>query len=134
MDLLQCRISDDSRETPLLYFQCFWNQASVRSCRSRRFFGFMIKNVKTRALFVVGERDAECPAPQSHELWHAPRTLGVPVERSLLIGLNSAADDRAVARASNGLSSSAHPLIAALNRQHNGAPDIFEVEWTDDTS
>jgi dipeptidyl aminopeptidase/acylaminoacyl peptidase len=29
-------------------------------------------------LIVVGERDAECPAPQSFEYWHALRALGVP--------------------------------------------------------
>ena len=37
-----------------------------------------IKQVKTPTLIVVGERDAECPAPQSFEYWHALRTLGVP--------------------------------------------------------
>ena len=26
---------------------------------------------------VVGERDGECPAPQSFEFWHALKTLGV---------------------------------------------------------
>ena len=36
-----------------------------------------IKNVKTPTLIVVGERDAECPAPQSWEFWHALKTLGV---------------------------------------------------------
>jgi len=39
-----------------------------------------IKNVKTPTLTVVGERDGECPAPQSYEFWHALRTFGVPVE------------------------------------------------------
>jgi dipeptidyl aminopeptidase/acylaminoacyl peptidase len=39
-----------------------------------------IKNVKTPTLVVVGERDAECPAPQSYEFWHALRTLGVPTQ------------------------------------------------------
>lgn len=39
-----------------------------------------IKNVKTPVLVIVGERDAECPAPQSFEFWHALKTLGVPVE------------------------------------------------------
>ena len=29
---------------------------------------------------MVGERDAECPSPQSFEFWHALRALGVPVE------------------------------------------------------
>ena len=26
----------------------------------------------------VGERDIECPAPQTQEFWHALKTLGVP--------------------------------------------------------
>ncbi len=37
-----------------------------------------IKQVKTPTLVIVGERDAECPAPQSQEFWHALKTLGVP--------------------------------------------------------
>ncbi|MBE1162129.1 S9 family peptidase [Dyella acidiphila] len=37
-----------------------------------------IKKVKTPTLIVVGDRDAECPAPQSFEYWHALRALGVP--------------------------------------------------------
>ena len=36
-----------------------------------------IKRVKTPTLIVVGDRDAECPAPQSFEYWHALRTLRV---------------------------------------------------------
>jgi dipeptidyl aminopeptidase/acylaminoacyl peptidase len=39
-----------------------------------------IKNVKTPTLVVVGERDAECPASQSYEFWHALKTLGVPTQ------------------------------------------------------
>jgi dipeptidyl aminopeptidase/acylaminoacyl peptidase len=39
-----------------------------------------IKNVKTPTLVIVGEHDAECPAPQSYEFWHALRTLGVPTQ------------------------------------------------------
>ena len=39
-----------------------------------------ITRVKTPTLVLVGERDAECPAPQSYEFWHALRTLGVPTE------------------------------------------------------
>ena len=30
-----------------------------------------IKNAKTPTLVITGERDAECPAPQSYEFWHA---------------------------------------------------------------
>jgi dipeptidyl aminopeptidase/acylaminoacyl peptidase len=39
-----------------------------------------IKNVKTPTLVVVGERDGECPAPQSYEFYHALKTLGVKTE------------------------------------------------------
>lgn len=39
-----------------------------------------IKNVKTPTLLLVGERDGECPAPQSREFWHALKTLGVETE------------------------------------------------------
>jgi dipeptidyl aminopeptidase/acylaminoacyl peptidase len=36
-----------------------------------------IKNAKTPTLILVGERDGECPLPQSYEFWHALQTLGV---------------------------------------------------------
>ncbi len=36
-----------------------------------------IKNVKTPTLVVVGDRDGECPAPQSYEFWHALKAQGV---------------------------------------------------------
>ncbi len=39
-----------------------------------------IKNVKTPTLVIVGERDAECPASQSYEFWHALKTLAVPTK------------------------------------------------------
>jgi dipeptidyl aminopeptidase/acylaminoacyl peptidase len=39
-----------------------------------------IKNVKTPTLVLVGERDGECPAPQSREFWHALKTQGVQTE------------------------------------------------------
>jgi dipeptidyl aminopeptidase/acylaminoacyl peptidase len=39
-----------------------------------------IKRVRTPTLVLVGERDAECPAPQSREFWHALRTLQVPTQ------------------------------------------------------
>jgi dipeptidyl aminopeptidase/acylaminoacyl peptidase len=39
-----------------------------------------IKNVKTPTLVIVGERDAETPASQSYEFWHALKTLGVPTK------------------------------------------------------
>ncbi len=39
-----------------------------------------IKQAKTPTLAVVGDRDGECPAPQSFEFWHALRDLHVPAE------------------------------------------------------
>jgi dipeptidyl aminopeptidase/acylaminoacyl peptidase len=36
-----------------------------------------IKKVHTPTLVVVGDRDGECPAPQSYEFWHALRDQGV---------------------------------------------------------
>jgi len=39
-----------------------------------------IKNVQTPTLVMVGDRDAECPPPQSYEFWHALKTLGVKTE------------------------------------------------------
>jgi dipeptidyl aminopeptidase/acylaminoacyl peptidase len=37
-----------------------------------------IDKIKTPTLVVVGDRDGECPAPQSFEFWHALRDEGVP--------------------------------------------------------
>lgn len=45
-----------------------------------------IKNVKTPTLVIVGERDAECPSPQSYEFWHALRTLNVPTQLIVYAG------------------------------------------------
>jgi dipeptidyl aminopeptidase/acylaminoacyl peptidase len=39
-----------------------------------------IQNVKTPTLVLVGERDGECPAPQSFEFWHALKSLGVETQ------------------------------------------------------
>lgn len=39
-----------------------------------------IRQVRTPTLIVVGDRDGECPAPQSFEFWHALRTQGVPAQ------------------------------------------------------
>jgi dipeptidyl aminopeptidase/acylaminoacyl peptidase len=36
--------------------------------------------VKTPTLAVVGDRDGDCPAPQSYEFWQALRNLGVKTE------------------------------------------------------
>jgi dipeptidyl aminopeptidase/acylaminoacyl peptidase len=37
-----------------------------------------IKQARTPTLVVVGDRDGECPAPQSFEFWHALRDQHVP--------------------------------------------------------
>jgi len=39
-----------------------------------------IKRVKTPTLILVGERDVECPVPQSQEFHHALKTLNVPTQ------------------------------------------------------
>jgi dipeptidyl aminopeptidase/acylaminoacyl peptidase len=39
-----------------------------------------IRKVKTPTLVVVGDRDGECPAPQSFEFWHALRDESVPTQ------------------------------------------------------
>ena len=39
-----------------------------------------IRKVKTPTLVVVGDRDGECPAPQSFEFWHALKAQGVPTQ------------------------------------------------------
>jgi dipeptidyl aminopeptidase/acylaminoacyl peptidase len=39
-----------------------------------------ITKAKTPSLVLVGERDGECPAPQSREFWHALKTLGVETQ------------------------------------------------------
>ena len=39
-----------------------------------------IKQVKTPTLVVVGDRDGECPSPQSFEFWHALKAEHVPTE------------------------------------------------------
>lgn len=45
-----------------------------------------IKRVKTPTLVVVGERDGECPAPQSFEFWHALKDLDVPTQLVVYAG------------------------------------------------
>ena len=45
-----------------------------------------IKQVRTPTLVQVGERDAECPAPQSFEFWHALKALGVPTKLLVYAG------------------------------------------------
>jgi dipeptidyl aminopeptidase/acylaminoacyl peptidase len=53
-----------------------------------------IKRVKTPTLVVVGERDVECPTPQSYEFWHALKTLGVPTQLVVYPGEGHAISNR----------------------------------------
>ena len=39
-----------------------------------------IQKARTPTLVVVGERDGECPLPQSYEFWHALKSAQVPTE------------------------------------------------------
>jgi dipeptidyl aminopeptidase/acylaminoacyl peptidase len=39
-----------------------------------------IKQARTPTLMVVGDRDGECPAPQSFEFWHALRAEGIKTQ------------------------------------------------------
>ena len=45
-----------------------------------------IKQAKTPTLMYVGERDVECPAPQSLEYWHALKALGTPAQLMIYAG------------------------------------------------
>ena len=45
-----------------------------------------IKNARTPTLIYVGERDVECPAPQSLEYWHALNALRVPTKLVIYAG------------------------------------------------
>ncbi|MBV8581163.1 MAG: S9 family peptidase, partial [Candidatus Eremiobacteraeota bacterium] len=45
-----------------------------------------VKNAHTPTFMYVGERDVECPAPQSQEFWHALQTLGVPTSLVIYAG------------------------------------------------
>lgn len=45
-----------------------------------------IKHDTTPTLIVVGQRDAETPAPQSFEFWHGLRAMGVPTQLVVYAG------------------------------------------------
>ncbi len=45
-----------------------------------------VKNAKTPTLILVGEKDGECPLPQSLEFWHALKTLGVETKLMVYAG------------------------------------------------
>jgi dipeptidyl aminopeptidase/acylaminoacyl peptidase len=54
-----------------------------------------IRNVQTPTFAYVGERDIECPAPQTLEFWHALKTLGVPTSSVIYPGEGHALCDPA---------------------------------------
>ncbi len=45
-----------------------------------------IKAAKTPTFIYVGERDVECPAPQSQEFWHGLQAMGVPTSLVIYAG------------------------------------------------
>lgn len=45
-----------------------------------------IKGATTPMLLYVGERDVECPAPQSLEYWHALKAIGTPTQLFIYAG------------------------------------------------
>ena len=57
-----------------------------------------IRNVRTPTFEYVGERDIECPAPQTQEFWHALRDLGVPTAIMIYPGEGHGLRDPAHAR------------------------------------
>ncbi len=61
---------------PFFGASVYADPAVYERCSPIRF----VTRVRTPTLVLVGERDAECPAPQSFEFWHALKTLGVPTE------------------------------------------------------
>ncbi len=54
-----------------------------------------IRNVKTPTFEYVGERDIECPAPQTQEFWHALKALSVPTSIMIYPGEGHALRDPA---------------------------------------
>ncbi|MDE2357049.1 MAG: S9 family peptidase [Alphaproteobacteria bacterium] len=54
-----------------------------------------IKDAKTPTFIYVGERDVECPAPQSFEFWHALKAMGVPTKLVVYAGQGHAIRDPA---------------------------------------
>ncbi len=56
---------------------------------------FSIKDATTPTLIYVGERDVECPAPQSFEFWHGLQAVGVPTQLMVYAGQGHAIRDPA---------------------------------------
>jgi dipeptidyl aminopeptidase/acylaminoacyl peptidase len=54
---------------------------------------FAIKSAKTPTLIYVGERDVECPAPQSFEFWHGLQEVGTPTQFVVYEGQGHAIHD-----------------------------------------
>ncbi len=54
-----------------------------------------IHNVRTPTFSFVGERDIECPAPQTQEFWHALKAVGVPTAIMIYPGEGHALRDPA---------------------------------------
>jgi dipeptidyl aminopeptidase/acylaminoacyl peptidase len=65
-----------------------------------------IKQTTTPTLVVVGDRDGECPAPQSYEFWHALRDLHVPRSSSFIPTKATASSTQSIAGMSSSVRSS----------------------------
>jgi dipeptidyl aminopeptidase/acylaminoacyl peptidase len=61
-------------------------EADVKEVYARSSPMNFIKKVKTPTLILVGERDLECPAPQSYEFWRGLQRLGVPTQMVVYAG------------------------------------------------
>ena len=73
-----------------------------------------IKQARTPTLILQGERDAEVPAPQAYEFWHALKSLGVDgvasVRHGKVFDIELAGSDKATAEAA--LKAAADKLLA----------------------
>ncbi|MGC1304643.1 MAG: S9 family peptidase [Caulobacteraceae bacterium] len=56
---------------------------------------YSIRDATTPTLIYVGERDVECPAPQSFEFWHGLKAVGVPTSLVVYAGQGHAIHDPA---------------------------------------
>ena len=56
---------------------------------------FTIKSATTPTFIYVGERDVECPPPQSFEFWHGLQAVGVPTTLMVYAGQGHAIRDPA---------------------------------------
>ncbi len=77
-----------------------------------------IHNVKTPTMIIVGDRDGECPAPQSFEFWHALRAEDVKTQLIVYPTKATASSiPTTTATAANACCSGSPPRCPANNRR-----------------